>query len=74
VLVTPHGPDEMPDLSKLRAFRVPGDTGINYRADTWHHSLSALERIGRFAILTFVDGTVADEQFVDLPQEVVIEA
>jgi ureidoglycolate lyase len=55
-------------------FRVPGDAGLNYRADTWHHPLSALERTGRFAILTFVDGTSADEQFVDLPQEVVIEA
>jgi ureidoglycolate lyase len=53
---------------------VPGDTGINYRADTWHHPLSALERTGRFAVLTFVDGTAADEQFVDLPQEVIIEA
>jgi ureidoglycolate lyase len=74
VLVAPHGPDDMPDLRKFRAFRVPGDTGINYRANTWHHPLSALERTGRFAILTFVDGTVADEQFVDLPQEVIIEA
>ncbi len=74
VVVAPHGADGMPDLGKIRAFRVPGDTGLNYRADTWHHPLSALERTGRFAILTFVDGTSADEQFVDLPQEVVIEA
>jgi ureidoglycolate lyase len=74
VLVAPHGADEMPDLGKLRAFRVPGDTGINYRADTWHHPLSALERTGRFAVLTFVDGTAGDEQFVDLPREVIIEA
>jgi ureidoglycolate lyase len=73
VLVAPHRADDMPDLGKIRAFRVPGDTGINYRADTWHHPLSALERTGRFAILTFVDGTSADEQFVDLPQEVLIE-
>ena len=74
VVVAPHGADGMPDLGNIRAFRVPGDTGLNYRADTWHHPLSALERTGRFAILTFVDGTSADEQFVDLPQEVVIEA
>jgi ureidoglycolate lyase len=74
VLVAPHGADEMPDLGQLRAFQVPGDTGINYRADTWHHPLSALECTGRFAVLTFVDGTAADEQFVDLPQEVIIEA
>jgi len=74
VLVAPHGADEMPDVRKLCAFRAPGDTGINYCADTWHHPLSALERTGRFAVLTFVDGTAADEQFVDLPHEVIIEA
>ncbi len=74
VVVAPHGPDDMPDLGKLRAFRAPGDTAINYRADTWHHPLSPLERTGRFAILTFVDGTAGDEQFVDLPHDVVIEA
>ena len=74
VMVAPHGDGEMPDLEKVRAFRVPGDTGINYKADTWHHPLTPLERIGRFAILTFVDGTTADEQFVDLPRPVLIEA
>jgi ureidoglycolate lyase len=73
VMVAPHGDGGMPDLEKIRAFRVPGDTGINYKADTWHHPLSPLERTGRFAILTFVDGTAADEQFVDLPQPVLVE-
>jgi ureidoglycolate lyase len=73
VVVAPHGDAEMPDLEKIRAFRVPGDTAINYKADTWHHPLSPLERVGRFAILTFVDGTASDEQFVDLPQPVLIE-
>jgi ureidoglycolate lyase len=73
VMVAPHGDGGTPDLEKARAFRVPGNTGINYKADTWHHPLSPLERAGRFAILTFVDGTASDEQFVDLPQPVLIE-
>jgi ureidoglycolate lyase len=73
VIVAPHGGGGMPDLEKVRAFRVPGDTGINYKADTWHHPLTPLERAGRFAILTFVDGSASDEQFVDLPQPVLIE-
>jgi ureidoglycolate lyase len=73
VMVAPHGDGDMPDLEKVRAFRVPGDTGVNYKADTWHHPLTPLERIGRFAVLTFVDRTAADEQFVDLPQSVQIE-
>jgi ureidoglycolate lyase len=74
VMVAPHGEGGMPDFEKIRAFRVSGDTGVNYKADTWHHPLSPLERAGRFAILTFVDGTAADEQFVDLPEPVLIEA
>ncbi len=74
IVVAPHGPDDLPDTSRLRAFRVPGDTGINYRADTWHHPLTALERDGRFVVLTFVDGTPRDEQFVPLPDHVLIEA
>ena len=73
VMVAPHGDGGMPDLEKVRAFRVPGDTGVNYKADTWHHPLTPLERIGRFAVFTFVDGTAADEQFVDLPQSLLIE-
>lgn len=74
VLVAPKGAAGGPDLSELRAFRVPGDTGINYRADTWHHPLTALDRTGRFAVLTFVDGTAGDEEWTDLPEEVVVEA
>ena len=73
VMVAPHGDGGMPDLEAIRAFRVPGDTGVNYKADTWHHPLSPLESIGRFAILTFVDGSAGDEQFVDLPQPILIE-
>lgn len=74
VLVAPHGADGGPDMAGLRAFRVPGDVGINYRADTWHLSLSALERVARFAILTFVDGTAADEEVVVLAAPVSIDA
>ena len=70
VLVAPHRADGLPDIAGLRAFRVPGDTGINYKADTWHYPLSALERAGRFVVLTFVDGTSSDEQFVPLPEPV----
>ena len=72
LLVAPHGVDDLPDMTKLRAFRVPGDTGINYKANTWHHPLTALERVGRFVTLTFIDGTTGDEQFVPLPDQVLI--
>lgn len=36
VLVAPRGPDGCPDEAGLRAFRVPGDAGVHYHADTWH--------------------------------------
>ena len=74
VMVALQDGDGKPDLSRLRAFRVPGDTGINYRADVWHHPLSPLERAGRFAVLTFIDGTAGDEEWADLAQPVVVDA
>ena len=73
MVAPPQSGDGRPDLSRLRAFRVPGDTGINYRADIWHHPLSPLERAGRFAVLTFIDGTAGDEDWADLPQPVVVD-
>ena len=73
VLVAEHGADDRPDPATLRAFRVPGDVGINYAANTWHHPLSALERDARFVVLTFIDGTDTDEQFVPLPEPVMLQ-
>jgi hypothetical protein len=32
-----------------------------------------LDRAGRFAIFTFVDGTVADESWATLPHAVIVE-
>jgi ureidoglycolate lyase len=72
VLVAPHGADGRPDEAGLRAFRVPGDVGIHYDANTWYHPLTALDRPAGFAVLTFVDGTAGDEQFVPLREQVVV--
>ena len=72
VLVAPHGADGRPDEAGLMAFRVPGDVGVHYRADTWHHPLTALESPASFAVLTFVDGTASDEQFVPLAEPVTV--
>jgi ureidoglycolate lyase len=74
VLVAPHGPGDRPEVSGLKAFRVPGTIGINYRANTWHHPLTALDSPARFIVLTFVDGSESDEQFVPLPEAMTIEA
>ena len=50
VLVAPHGANDRPDVSGIRAFRVPGNVGINYRADTWHHPLTALDEAPHYLI------------------------
>ena len=73
VMVAPQSGDGRTDLSRLRAFRVARDTGIDYRAGAWNYPLSPHERAGRFAILTFIDGTAGDEEWADLPQPVVVE-
>lgn len=70
VLVAPHDPDGHPDAGQLRAFRVPGDVGIHYHADTWHHPMTALDADARFVVVTFVDHTADDEEFVPLRETV----
>jgi ureidoglycolate lyase len=72
VLVAAQTPNDLPDVGQMHAFRVPGGIGINYRANTWHHPLTPLERVARFAVLTFVEGTPGDEHFFRLPSKVLI--
>ncbi|MDM9627901.1 ureidoglycolate lyase [Rhizobium sp. S152] len=69
IMVAPHGGDGQPDASQLHAFIVPGDLGINYKPDTWHHPITALGRTATFVVLTFIEGDKSkDEQFVSLPE------
>ncbi|MBB5217037.1 ureidoglycolate lyase [Parapusillimonas granuli] len=56
VVVAPNGPDGRPDETGLRAFRASGSQGVNYRAGTWHHPLTTLDRQGDFIIVDRVDG------------------
>jgi ureidoglycolate lyase len=70
LLVAPHDRDGDPDVAQLRAFRVPGDVGIHYKADVWHHPMTALDGPARFIVTTFIDGTEEDEEFVPLRETV----
>ena len=63
VLVCPHGDGGGPDLSQLHAFRVPGDTVIQYHADTWHAGMTALGGGGRFANVMSRDFSDDDCEF-----------
>lgn len=74
VCVAPHDSNGQPDPEALLAFIVPAGTGITYRADVWHHPMTALDRTARFAVLMWRDGSADDEEFVDLAQPLRVEA
>ena len=64
ILVAPHAPGGGPDMDASIAFLADGTQAITYRPDTWHHPLTALSDGARFAVLTFLDGSPDDEEFV----------
>jgi len=66
VIVAPRGAHEKPDMSRARAFLVPGDTTITYAADCWHHPMIALDRPACFSVLMWRDGTPNDMDIVTL--------
>lgn len=49
-IVTAMPPGEV-DLSKLRAFWVPGDKGVSFHAGTWHFVPHTLEESGCCAVI-----------------------
>ena len=65
VVVAPDR-DGSPDEDRIRAFRVPGHIGINYRAGAWHAHMMTLREPGVFAMLVHEDGTEADCSFAPI--------
>lgn len=74
VLVAPHAAGGGPDMARARAFVADGRQGVNYAPDTWHHPLTVLDRVGSFAVFTWLDGGPDDEEFVKLAAPVEIVA
>jgi ureidoglycolate lyase len=68
VLVAPAAREGGPDMAAARAFIASGDQAITYGVDVWHHPLTALDRAGRFTVLTWRDGTAGDEEFRDVAE------
>lgn len=66
VLVAPHGADGGPDMTRARAFLARPDQGVTYGADVWHHPSTVFDRVARFAIFMWKDGTSADDEFFDV--------
>ena len=72
IVAKPQGVDVPPDLATLRAFVVPGDTGINYNAGTWHFPLTSLGRPATFGLLMYMDGGPQDEDWATLPEPLLL--
>ena len=64
VLVAPPGPDEAPDMGRVRAFLVGPGQAITYKIGAWHHPMMVLDRRLSFAITMWRDGTGGDEELV----------
>ncbi|MGL5166064.1 MAG: ureidoglycolate lyase [Afipia sp.] len=73
VCVAPHDKDGKPDAALMQAFIVPAGVGITYRANVWHHPMTALDRKASFAVVMWRDGSAGDEEFVDLTEPLQIE-
>ncbi len=58
--------DGAPDEDTIRAFRVPGHAGINYRAGAWHAHMMTLSAPGTFAMLDHEDGSAEDCRFASI--------
>ena len=63
IVVAPHAAKGGPDMAQARAFIADGGKGVTYKANTWHHGLTTLDKPGRFAVFMWKAGT-ADEEFV----------
>ena len=66
VLVAPHLPGGGPDMAAAQAFLPGPGQGVTYGADVWHHGLTVLDAPAPFAVLMWRDGTITDEEFVDV--------
>ena len=63
IVVAPHAAQGGPDTKKAIAFIADGSVGVTYKANTWHHGLTTLDKPGSFAVFMWKAGA-QDEEFV----------
>jgi ureidoglycolate lyase len=73
VIVAPKDADGRPDTARARAFLAGPGQGVTYRADTWHHPLTVLDREARLAVLIWLEHSQTDEEFVTLDQPFTVD-
>jgi ureidoglycolate lyase len=66
IVVAPPGTDGGPDGRHARAFLAGAHQGVTYRAGTWHHRITVLDRAAEFAAFIWRDGSAGDEEFAPL--------
>ena len=66
IVVAPHAAKGGPDMAAARAFIADGTVGVTYKANTWHHGLTTLDKPGSFAVFMWKAGT-RDEEYVPVP-------
>ena len=74
VVAAPHAKGGGPDMKAARAFLAGPRQGVTYKADTWHHPLTILDRPAAFAVYMWLDGGKGDEEFFILPAPITIVA
>lgn len=65
VVVCPAGA-EAPDLARVQAFWVPGDSAVQYHQGAWHCNMAALGRPGLFVNLVQKNDTTDDCTYIDV--------
>jgi ureidoglycolate lyase len=60
IVVAPQLSDGGPDVTRLTAFVCGPGQGINYKPNTWHHPIIALDAPAEFAMLAWEDGSAQD--------------
>jgi len=66
IVVAADGP--APIAARIRVYLSSGRQGVNYRRNTWHHSLIALGRTSSFLVIDRGGaGENCDEIAVDVP-------
>ena len=73
VVVAPKAAAGGPDAARARAFVAGPGQGVTYRADTWHHPLTVLDRPARFAVLIWLENSRTDEEFVTLETPLTVD-
>ena len=71
-VVAPNGPDGKPDETRIRAFYVEGNQGVNYHLGTWHHPLLPLGKQGDFVVVDRI-GNAPNCDEHNLSQEYLID-